>query len=287
MSYLKVKDSQSITPVELYYEDWGTGRPVVLIHGWPLSHEMWEYQINDLVEAGFRVIAYDRRGFGKSSKPHDGYDYDTLTDDLHSLIDELDLRDVTLVGFSMGGGEVVRYFSRYAGERISSIVLISSVTPCLLRSNTNPDGVRDTVFEDMITNIKDDRMSFLDSFGKQFFGVTLVNKPVSAPQMEYFRSLAAFASPRATQECVRSFAYTDFRNDMAAINVPTLIIHGDSDRTVPIQPTSEQSSELITDSRYIKYEGAPHGLFYTERERLNKDLVTFIQEYAHSEVHYK
>lgn len=278
MSYIKINDSQSNTPVEIYYEDWGKGQPLVLIHGWPLSHEMWEYQINDLVDAGFRVIAYDRRGFGKSSKPHYGYDYDTLTDDLKALLDNLDLQDVTLVGFSMGGGEVVKYFSRYGGERVSRVVLISSVTPYLLKTEDNPDGVKESVFEEMMTNMKEDRINFLDTFGKQFFGVNLVNKPISTPLLEYYRMLCSFASPKATQECAKAFAYTDFRGDMAAVNVPTLIIHGDSDKTVPIEPTSDQSSKLIADSTYIRYKGAPHGLFFTEKEKLNSDLIQFIRE---------
>ena len=278
MSYIKINDSQSSTPVEIYYEDWGQGLPLVLIHGWPLSHEMWEYQVNDLLDAGFRVIAYDRRGFGKSSKPRYGYDYDTLTDDLKALLDALDLQDVTLIGFSMGGGEVVNYFSRYGGERVSRIVLISSVTPYLLKTDDNPNGVKESVFVEMLATIKEDRINFLDTFGKHFFGITLVNKPVSTPLLEYYRMLGSLASPRATQECAKSFAHTDFRLDMAAVNVPTLIIHGDADKTVPIEPTGDQSSKLIAHSKYIRYEGAPHGLFYTEREKLNNDLIQFIRE---------
>ena len=278
MSYIQVNDSLSNTEVEIYYEDWGEGKPVVLIHGWPLSHTMWEYQINDLVDAGFRVIAYDRRGFGQSSRPHRGYDYNTLTDDLKALLDELDLHDVTLVGFSMGGGEVVRYFSRYGGERVSRAILVSAVTPYLLQTADNPNGVKESFFEEMLTNIKEDRINFLDTFGKAFFGVTLVNKPVSTPLLEYYRMLGSLASPRATQECAKAFAFTDFRPDMAAVNVPTLIIHGDADKTVPIEPTGDQSSKSIAHSTYIRYEGAPHGLFYTHKEKLNKDLIQFISE---------
>ena len=171
----------SAEQVKIHYQDYGRGKPVVLIHGWPLSHEMWEYQISELVEAGFRVIAYDRRGFGKSSKPYYGYDYDTLTDDLKELLDHLDLQDATLVGFSMGGGEVARYFSRYGGARVSKVVLISAVTPYLLQTPDNPDGVKESVFEDMLTQMKDDRIAFQDSFGKQIYGVNLVTKPVSTP----------------------------------------------------------------------------------------------------------
>ena len=285
MSYVKISDKQSARRVELYYEDWGHGQPIVLIHGWPSSHEMWEYQINDLVDAEFRVIAYDRRGFGKSSKPYDGYDYDTFTDDLKALLDDLDLRDVTLVGFSMGGGEVVRYFSKHGGDRVSKAVLIGAVTPHLLKSEDNPHGVKQSVFEEMITGIKEDRINFLDAFGKSFFGVNLVSKPLSVPLLDYFRMLASVASPRATIECVKAFGYTDFLQDMRAVNVPTLIIHGDADKIVPIEPTGNQSAKLIPDSQYIVYEGAPHGLFYTERERLNTDLIHFIRESVSEGVH--
>jgi non-heme chloroperoxidase len=284
MGYIKVNDAQANEPVKLHYQDIGIGQPVVLIHGWPLSHEMWEYQINDLVDAGFRVIAYDRRGFGKSSKPYWGYDYDTLTDDLKTLLVELDLHDVSLIGFSMGGGEVVRYFSRYGGERISRAVLISSITPYLLQTDTNPDGVKQSVFDEMMINMKNDRIDFLDTFGKTFFGVTLINKPLSTPLLEYYRMLASVASPRATQECAKSFASTDFRQEMSSVNVPTLIIHGDADKTVPIKPTGEQAASMIKDNRFIVYEGAPHGLFYTDKEKLNANLVEFINEAVPSTV---
>jgi non-heme chloroperoxidase len=278
MSFIKVNDPHSTKPVEIYYEDWGQGQPIVLIHGWPLSHEMWEYQINDLIDAGFRVIAYDRRGFGKSSRPHYGYDYETLTNDLRALLDALDLQHVTLVGFSMGGGEVVRYFSRYGGERVSRIALIGSITPYMLNTADNPNGVKESVFEEILKNIQEDRINFLDTFGKQFFGVTLINKPVSTPLLEYYKMLGSMASPRATQECAKSFAYTDFREDILSVNVPTLIIHGDADKTVPIEATGDESSKLIPQSTYIRYPDAPHGLFITHKEKLNKDLIEFIRE---------
>ncbi|MEP6846168.1 MAG: alpha/beta hydrolase, partial [Panacibacter sp.] len=225
MSYIKTSNDASGNPVKIYYNDYGTGKPVILIHGWPLSGDMWEYQVNDLVHNGYRVIAYDRRGFGKSSQPWDGYDYDTLTDDLKALIDQLNLEDITLVGFSMGGGEVVRYFSRYYGKGVSKVVLISSVTPYMLQTDSNPDGVPQEMFDGMANKMQEDRIGFLDEFGKTFFGVSMLNKPLSTALLEYYRMLCAVASPRATQECAKSFATTDFREDMFKINVPTLVIH--------------------------------------------------------------
>jgi len=279
MEFLKINKGAE-NEVKIHYQDCGRGKPVVLISGWPLSHEMWEYQVDDLVNAGYRVISYDRRGFGQSSKPYGNYTYDVLTDDLKALMDYLDLQEVTLVGFSMGGGEVVRYFSTYGGARVSKVVLISSIIPYMLKTVDNPDGVDESVFENMLTEIKTDRIAFLESFGKMFFGVNLVNKPVSVPFLEYYRMLASVASPKATQECAKAFAFTDFRPEVKAVNVPTLIIHGTNDKTVPIAVSSEHTAKLISGSRYIQYEGAPHGLFYTEKEKLNKDLISFLKERA-------
>lgn len=275
MKYITRNDSTTGEEIQLSYKDYGEGRPVVLIHGWPLSKDMWEYQLEDLVNAGLRVIKYDRRGFGKSSKPWDGYDYDTLTEDLHAVIEQLDLRDAVLVGFSMGGGEAVRYINRYGTNRVSKLVLVSAVTPYLSRANNNPDGVDESVYADILRKIKEDRMAFLEDFGKKFFGVSLVSHPVSTPLLEYYHMLAAQAAPRATTQCVIAFSQTDFRNDLEAINVPTLIIHGDDDKTVPIEASSERTARMIPESQYIVYNGAPHGLFYTHRNKLNQDLIEF------------
>ena len=280
MEFLKINKG-SDNEIKIHYQDCGKGKPVVLIHGWPSSHEMWEYQVDELVNAGHRVITYDRRGFGQSSKPYGNYTYDVLADDLKALLDYLDLQDVTLVGFSMGGGEVVRYFSKYEGARVTKVALISSTIPYMLKTADNPHGVEDTMFEEMLTTLKSDRIAFLEDFGKQFFGISIVHKPVSAPLLNYYHMLTSVASPKATQECLKAFAYTDFRHEASSINVPTLIIHGTEDKIVPIQVSSDQASKLIKGSRYIKYEGAPHGLFYTERERLNKDLIKFIKEPIH------
>jgi len=276
MNYIETTKEAPGKPVRIYYNDYGTGKPVILIHGWPLNSAMWEYQINDLVNSGHRVIAYDRRGFGKSSQPWNGYDYNTLTDDLKALIDQLKLEDITLVGFSMGGGEVVRYFSRYGGINVTKVILISSVTPYMLQSESNPDGVPKEDFDDMANDIQEDRIGFLENFGKMFFGVSMLHKPLSTPLLEYYRMLCSTASPRATLQCAKSFSSTDFRDDMKAINVPTLIIHGDADKTVPIDPTSKSTAIAIANSTFIIYEGAPHGLFYTERKKLNEDIIAFL-----------
>jgi non-heme chloroperoxidase len=267
---------QTAPNAKLYVKDYGSGKPVILIHGWPLSNEMWEYQVETLVENNFRVITYDRRGFGKSSQPWNGYSYDSLTDDLKAIIDQLELTDVTLVGFSMGGGEVVRYFSRHGGKNVIKAVLIASITPFLLRTTDNPEGRNPEDNEERSNTIKNDRIDFIDNFGKSFFGVSLINKPLSTPLLEYYRMLCSAASPHATLECAKSFSTTDFRDEMSSINVPTLIIHGDEDDIVPIEISSEKASQLIPNNKFIVYEEAPHGLFYTERDRLNKDLIEFL-----------
>lgn len=262
--------------VKLYVKDYGNGNPVILIHGWPLSNEMWEYQIENLVANNYRVIAYDRRGFGKSSQPWNGYDYDTLTDDLKAIIDQLELTNITLVGFSMGGGEVVRYFSRHAGANVSKVVLISSVIPYLAESDDNPDGRTKEKNEATQLAIKDDRMEFLDDFGKNFFGVNFISNAISNPLLEYYRMLASFASPHATLECAKSFSNSDFRKEVLSIKVPTLIIHGNADKIVPIEISSEKTANLIADNKFIIYDDAPHGLFYTDKEKLNDDLIEFL-----------
>ena len=226
MSYIKAGTDASGNDIKLFYQDLGgssTSQTVVLIHGWPLSHEMWDYQLAELPAHGLRVVAYDRRGFGKSSQPWSGYDYDTLADDLKAVIDTLDLKNVTLVGFSMGGGEVARYMSRHGGARVAKVAFISSVTPYLLKSDDNPDGVAQSVFDEMTENMQKDRADFLQTFGKQFYGVGLLNKPVSQAHLDGDFARAYVASHKATLECANSFATTDFRDDLVQIQVPALI----------------------------------------------------------------
>lgn len=262
--------------VKIFYQDAGSGKPVVLIHGWPLGSTMWEYQINDLVAAGYRVIAYDRRGFGKSDRPWRGYDYNTLAADLKALLDELKLTDVALVGFSMGGGEIARYLGNYGSAGISKVALIGAVTPFLLKTDDNPDGVPAEVFAEIKTNIQNDRPSFLQTFSKQFYGMGLLSKPVSQGILDYDFSVAVAASPKATFDCVTAFAETDFRADIASITLPILVIHGGADKTVPIEASGNRTAQMLPHCEYIIYEGEPHGLFITSRERLSEDLISFL-----------
>lgn len=281
MGYIQAGTDSSGRDVKLFYQDLGNAnarQTVLLIHGWPLSHEMWDYQLAELPAHGLRVVAYDRRGFGKSTQTWDGYDYDTLADDLKAVLDGLNLQHVTLVGFSMGGGEVARYMSRHGGARVEKVAFISAVTPYLLKTDDNPDGVDQSVFDDITENIQKDRADFLQTFGKQFYGVNLISKPVSQAHLDGDFARAYVASHKATLECANSFATTDFRHDLTQIHVPTLIIHGDADKTVPIESSGELTANALPNAHYIVYDGAPHGLFVTEKDRLNEDLLSFIQE---------
>lgn len=262
---------------KIFYEDLGAGTTVILIHGWPASNEMWEYQKSALIEAGFRVISYDRKGFGKSDKPMDGYTYDSFADDLNVLINELNLDKVILAGFSMGGGEIARYLGKYTSAKVSKVALISSVLPYLSQSDKNPDGVPVEMFDEMKAGIKEDRPAFLQTFAKNFFGVNLLTNPVSDGILQWMFSLAIVASPIATVDCVTAFGTTDFSSDMKAFDIPTLIIHGSDDKIVPIKGSSDISSQLIKGAHYKKYDGAPHGLFITHKDELNKDLVEFFR----------
>jgi pimeloyl-ACP methyl ester carboxylesterase len=267
-------DAPDGTP--LYYTDWGTGRPVVLIHGWPLNADMWEYQAGFLARNGFRVVAYDRRGFGRSGKPWPGYDYDTLAGDLAAILEKLDLTGAALVGFSMGGGEVARYLARHGAARISHAVLASAVTPFLLQTDDNPDGVPETVFDDFVAQLQADRPHFLAGFGKTFFGAGLVTSPVSAEILHWAQGLALQAAPNATIDCVRAFSATDFRADMAAFTMKTLIVHGEADQTVPIGVAGEAAAKLVPHAEFLRYPGAPHALVVTEAETFNTDLLAFL-----------
>lgn len=274
MSYITTRDN-----TKLYVKDWGRGRPIILIHGWPLSADSWDDQGVVLADAGFRVIAYDRRGFGRSDQPWGGYDYDTLADDLSDVIKETDALDSTLVGFSMGGGEVARYMSRHNGKHVVQAALISSIVPYLLKTKDNPDGVDQAVFNQMTGSMKDDRSEFFTGFFKDFYGVNILTHPVSEEYLQWSRSVALQASLKATLECAKSFSTTDFRSDLAAFHVPTLIIHGTEDKTVPINASGRAAAKGISYSTLLEYPDAPHGLFATHKEQLANDLLNFVQKY--------
>ena len=276
MAFLKVGEENS-TPVELYYEDHSSGSPVVLIHGWPLSGRSWEDQVPALIEAGHRVITYDRRGFGKSSQPYGGYDYDTFAADLAALLEHLDLRDTTLVGFSMGGGEVVRYLKNSGSDRVRSAVLAGAVPPYLFKSEDNPEGgLDDATIEQFKDGVRGDRIAFLDEFTTNFFAAGDRSDLISEPSRLYHREIAAFASPKGTLECIDAFSYTDFRDDLSKIGVPTLIIHGDSDAIVPFEVSGKRSHEAIANSSLVLIEGAPHGFNATHADQFNRALLDFL-----------
>lgn len=272
MAYVEAKDG-----MQIHVKDMGQGQPVVLIHGWPLTGDMFEYQTLALLEAGFRVITYDRRGFGQSGHPATGYNYDTFADDLAAVLEDLNLQNVALVGFSMGGGEIARYLSRHGASRISKAVLVASVAGYLLKDDTNPDGVDASVFEDMKAQIRKDRFAFLQEFAKTFYGVGMLSSPVSQGILDWSFVLGVMASPKATIDCVDAFGKTDFRPDFAAFTIPTLVIHGTGDATVPIDPTGRAAARSIAGAQFIEYDGEPHGLFATVPERLNRDLIAFLR----------
>lgn len=276
MPYVTVA-TQDNEPVDIYYEIQGSGKPVVLIHGWPLSGRAWEAQLPALVEAGYQVITYDRRGFGQSFKPWEGYDYDTLAQDLKALMDTLDLNDATLVGFSMGGGEVARYLGKYGSDRVAKAVLASAVPPYLYKADDNPDGgLEDADVQAFLDGVREDRIAFLNDFTKNFFTPKDGSLLVSKPMRLYNRDIAAFASPKATYDCVKSFSYTDFRDDLKAFDVPTLVIHGDSDQVVPFEASGERSHDMIADSQLHIVQGGPHGINVTHKDEFNDVLIAFL-----------
>lgn len=277
MNYINVGKENS-TSIDLYYEDHGTGKPVVLIHGWPLSGGSWEKQVSVLMNAGYRVITYDRRGFGYSSKPTSGYDYDTLSEDLDKLMTELDISDAAFVGFSMGGGEVARYIGTHGTERVSKAVFMAAIPPFLLKTSDNPEGVDGSVFDGIKKAITADRPAFLSSFLSDFYNVDVLGgKKVSDEVVRLSWNVAADASPKGTLDCVQAWL-TDFREDLKRIDVPTLVIHGDADRILPITATGKRTPEFVKGSRMVMIEGAPHGLNWTHAEEVNRELLAFLKQ---------
>lgn len=269
--------------VILYTQDWGRGKPIVLLHGWPLSADMWEYQARELVEQGYRVITFDRRGFGRSTKTFYGYHYDQLAADLNDVLTQLNLQQVILVGFSMAGGEIARYLSRYGSDRIEKTILISSVLPYLYRDEQNPEGVDPQFFERAIAQLKVDRPSFLRGFLRDFYGVGLLSSPVSEELIQWTHQIGLQASPKATIECMKSFSQSDFRLDLASFTMPTLVIHGSHDKIVPLAATSERTAGTIYGAKLKVYDGAPHGLFATHQAQLVEDIILFASSQKHLE----
>jgi non-heme chloroperoxidase len=277
MSYVTVGKENS-SNIDLYYEDHGSGKPVMLIHGYPLSGASWEKQLVALLAAGYRVITYDRRGFGKSSQPTSGYDYDTFAEDLRKLVTKLELRDFALVGFSMGGGEVARYIGKYGSENVSKAVILSGVPPYLLKTPDNPEGVDKNVFTGIETAIKEDRYGFFTEFFKNFYNTDiLMGKSVSEQAVQASWNVAAGCSATATLECVSTW-HTDFRKDVARIDVPTLVMHGDADRILPITAAGLRTAKLIKGARLVVVEGGPHCITWTHSEVVNRELLAFLGE---------
>jgi non-heme chloroperoxidase len=275
-NYIQVGQENS-TPIELYYEDHGSGTPVVLIHGWPLSGASWEKQVAALLAAGHRVITYDRRGFGKSSQPATGYDYDTFAEDLNKLVTALDLRDFALVGFSMGGGEVARYLGTYGSERVSKAVFMAAVPPFLLKTPDNPNGVDQSVFDGIKKGIAADRPAFLAKFLADFYNVDVLGgKQISDEVVRLSWNIASGASAKGTLDCVTAW-YTDFRKDLSRVGVPTLVIHGDADRILPIAVTGIPTQKAVKGSRLVVVKGGPHGLNWTHADQVNSELVPFLE----------
>lgn len=274
MPTIKTRDG-----IDLYVKDWGSGRPVVLIHGWPLNADSWEDQALALAEAGHRVIAYDRRGFGRSGQPWTGYDYDTLSDDLADVLEATGAHDAAIFGFSMGGGEVARYMSRHGGRDVRAAGLIASVVPYMLKDETNPEGTpAEMVEEQMKSPIRTDRAAFFNQFARYFYGVGHITSPVSDGVLHSFERMAAQGSIKAVLDCVDAFMKTDFRPDLASFTVPTLIVHGTSDQTVPIDLSARAAARGIASSTLIEYDGEPHGLNVTAKDRLTADMLDFLAQ---------
>jgi non-heme chloroperoxidase len=275
MPYITV-GQENTSSIDIHYEDIGSGRPVVLIHGFPLSGRSWERQIPPFLNAGFRVITYDRRGFGDSTQPSVGYDYDTFAEDLHQLLTELDLRDVALGGFSMGGGEVARYLGTYGSERVSAAMFMSSVPPFLLKTPETPNGLDQSAFDGIQAAIAADRFAYLTAFFNDFYNLdVLLGKRISKEAVRDSWNVAAGASPIGTWACPPTW-HTDFRDDLRKIDVPTLVTHGTADRILPIEATGARTHELIKDSRYVVIDDAPHGCLWTHADEINQALLEFV-----------
>lgn len=274
MPMIKTRDDLS-----LFVKDWGEGRPVVLTHGWSLSADFWDYQAVGLARAGYRVITYDRRGFGRSDQPWKGYDYDSFADDLADVMQATGVTaDATLVGYSMGSGEVARYMSRHGGRGLAQAALVGPVVPLLLKAADNPDGFDPGKFDRMTTDLQNDRADFFRGYVKSFYGVGIVSHPVSQATLDWTWQMQMQAGLGPLLAAREAFGRTDFRADLPAFDVPTLIVHGTGDTDAPIDVTARAAAKGISRSRLVEYEGAPHGLVITHKDRLATDLLGFLAE---------
>lgn len=263
---------------KLFYKSWGTGQPVILAHGWPLNADSWDDVALDLANAGFQAIAYDRRGFGRSDQPWQGYDYDTLAADLAAVIEHCaEGQQVAIAGFSMGGGEVARYLSKHGTSNVSHAILVSSVVPYMLKTADNPNGIDQSAFDGMTDGMVSDRPGFMQSFAEQFYGVGWISSPVSKGVLDVFFQSAMMAGQHPTLACAKAFATTDFRPDCAAFTMPTLILHGTSDNTVPIDGSAREAIRLIPHARLIEYDGEPHGTLVTVKKKVARDMIDFLR----------
>ncbi|MEU9168948.1 alpha/beta hydrolase [Streptomyces sp. NPDC048420] len=275
MPYITVGEENS-APIELYYEDHGTGQPVVLIHGYPLDGHSWERQVPALLEAGHRVITYDRRGFGRSSQPTTGYDYDTFAADLDKVLTSLDLTDAVLVGFSMGTGEVGRYLGTHGSGRIAKAAFLASLEPFLLKTDDNPTGVPQEVFDGILAAVTKDRYAYFTAFYQDFYNLDeTLGSRISEEALRNSWNVAAGSSAHASVACVPTWI-TDFRADVAKVDVPSLIVHGTGDRILPIDATGRPFHALLPSAEYVEIEGAPHGLLWTHAEEVNAALLAFL-----------
>jgi non-heme chloroperoxidase len=276
MPYVNVGKENS-GELNLYYEDHGEGKPVLLIHGYPLSGTSWEKQLPPLLDAGFRVISYDRRGFGRSDKPTSGYNYDTFAEDLRKLISHLGLHDFALVGFSMGGGEIARYIGKHGSKGISKAVFISSVPPYLLKTPDNPEGVDQAVFDGIQKAVAADRYAFFTGFFKDFFNTDVfLGKRVSEEAVRACWNVAAVASPTASYACVPAW-YEDFRMNLTRVEVPTLVIHGDADRIVPFPAAGQKTAKLVKGAKLVVVKDGPHCITWTHSDEVNTELLNFLK----------
>lgn len=261
----------------LFYKDWGTGKPVLFVHGWCLGADMWEYQMAPLVDEGLRCVAYDARGSGRSDQPGHGYDFDTLADDLAVVIEHLDLRDATLVGHSMGGAQIVRYLSRHGSGRVARVALVSAVPPFSPNTEDNPDGADESVLDGMVAAIYDDRARWATAIAGPWFGDGLPGVSVSPELMGWAVGLFLKASIKAAVDMQRASFATDLRGDVRAVATPTLIVHGDSDAMAPFEVSGHKIAEAIPHADLRVYENASHGLFFSHKDRLNADLLSFVE----------